>query len=197
MALGARPGMSARAGRFRPTWRTWLYTAIALGAITYVYLFVSAVFAPPLPPESGINQVAMQLLQVQGQRGTKLGWKFGADSAQTSTDGGQTTYVGVHNATYYEKGKPAYRLSADSVTLDTRSQNYSATGNVHVWALTGAQPRDIRADNVNWNQPLQTLTCPGSVTIAYKKSHFMGNDVSVDFHDGSIRTGVSTVKVHP
>jgi lipopolysaccharide-assembly LptC-related protein len=197
MALGARPGMSARAGRFRPTWRTWLYTAIALAALAYVYLFVSAILAPPLPPVTDPNQVAMQSLRVQGQRGAKLGWTFGADSAQTSTDGGQTTYIGVHNATYYEKGKPAYRLSADSVTLDTRSQNYSATGNVHVWALSGAQPRDIRADNVNWSQPMQTLTCPGTVVIAYKKSHYDGADVSVDFRDGSIRLGLSTVKVHP
>ena len=188
--------MNVRAGGFRPTWRTWLYSVIGLAAIAYVYLFVSAILAPPLPPVAGGNHVALQSLQVQGQHGTKLGWKFGADSAQTSTDGGQTTYVGVHNATYYEKGKPAYRLSADSVTLDTRSQNYSATGNVHVWALSGAQPRDIRADNVNWNQPLQTLSCPGAVTIAYKKSHFIGNDVSVNFHDGTIRTGSSTVKVH-
>ncbi len=188
--------MSPDERRWRPTWRTWLGIAGALVAGTYIYLFVSAILSPSLPPLTGANQVSMQTLNVQGQRGPKLGWAFGADSAQTSTDGGQTTYNGVHNATYYEKGKPAYRLSADSVTLDTRSQNYSATGNVHVWALTGDQPRDIRAQDVDWNQPLQTLTCPGPVTIVFKTSHFVGNDISVDFHDGSIRTGPSTVTYH-
>lgn len=188
--------MNAGARRRKPTWRTWAGLAGIVAAATYVYLFVSAVLAPSLPPLLGGNQVAMNSVRVQGQRGPKLGWAFGADSAQTSTDGGETTYHGVHNATYYEKGKPAYRLDADSVTLDTRSQNYSASGNVHVWALNGAQPRDIRADDVNWNQPLQTLTCPGNVKIAYKNTHFVGSYVTVDFHDGSFRTGDASITYH-
>ncbi|HKW45273.1 MAG TPA: hypothetical protein VJN22_06400, partial [Candidatus Eremiobacteraceae bacterium] len=118
------------------------------------------------------------------------------DSSETSVDGALTTYKNVRDGTYFEHGKPAYHISANQVTLDTRSQNYSASGGVHIWAVTGEQPRDIKADSLNWSQPLQTLSFPSGVTVLYESSSYSGRNLYVDFRDGSIHTGKSALNYH-
>ena len=182
---------SDRSGR--PTWRFWLTAIAVLFLGGYLYLFISAILAPPLPPVVGSNSVVMRTLHVIGQHGPKLGWSFSADSSSTSLDGAYTTYKNVRDGTYYDHGKPAYHISAQQVTLDTRSQNYSATGDVHVWAVTGVQPRDIRADGLTWSQPMQTLTCPTNMTVHYAGSTYSGTNLIVNFRDGTIHTGPSAV----
>gem|GEM_PF-4163763 len=76
---------SDRSGR--PTWRFWLTAIAVLFLGGYLYLFISAILAPPLPPVVGSNSVVMRTLHVIGQHGPKLGWSFSADSSSTSLDG--------------------------------------------------------------------------------------------------------------
>jgi LPS export ABC transporter protein LptC len=180
----------------RPAWHYWVAGAAVFVVGGYLYLFISAILAPPLPPITNADTVIMRALRVVGEHGAKLGWSFTADSSETAVDGGFTTYHNVHDGTYFEHGKPAYHISAKQIVLDTRSQNYSATGSVHIWAVTGAQPRDIRSESMMWNQPLQTLSCPEQVTVHYTGSQFTGTDVYINFRDGSIHTGQSAMTYH-
>ena len=180
----------------RPIWKYWLAGAGVLALGGYLYLFISAILAPPMPPVTNANSVVMRALRVVGQHGPKLGWSFNAESSETSVDGGFTTYHNVRDGTYYEKGKPAYHISAKEIILDTRSQNYSASGGVHIWAVTGEQPRDIWADDMTWSQAPQTVSIPNKVTILYTGSRFAGNDVYINFRDGSIHTGASALTYH-
>jgi hypothetical protein len=180
----------------RPVWHYWVAGAAVFVVGGYLYLFISAILAPPLPPITNADTVIMRALHVVGEHGAKLGWSFTADSSETAVDGGFTTYHNVHDGTYFEHGKPAYHISAKQIVLDTRSQNYSATGSVHIWAVTGAQPRDIRSESMMWNQPLQTLSCPEQVTVRYTGSKFTGTDVYINFRDGSIHTGQSAMTYH-
>jgi hypothetical protein len=185
---------SDRSGK--PTWRFWLAGAGVLALGGYLYLFISAILAPPLPPVIGGNSVVMRRLHVIGQHGPKLGWSFSADSSDTSLDGAFTTYRNVRDGTYYEHDKPAYHISAQTITLDTRTQNYTANGTVHIWAVTGDQPRDIKADELSWNQSLQTLSCPSNMTAHYKTSTYNGSDLLINFRDGTIHTGQTAVSYH-
>ena len=177
----------------RPMWHYWLAGAGVLAVGGYLYLFISAIVAPPMAPVTNANTVVMRALHVIGEHGPKLGWSFTADSSETSVDGGFTTYHNVRDGTYYEHGKPAYHISARLVNLDTRTQNYSASGGVHIWAVTGEQPRDIRAEDLTWSQPMQTLSCPNKVTVTYRASTYSGNDMFINFRDGSVHMGKSTV----
>jgi hypothetical protein len=180
----------------RPAWHYWL---AAIGVVLvggYLYLFISAILAPPLPPVTNENSVIMRALQVVGQKGPRLGWSFNAESSETSVDGSFTTYHNVRDGTYFEKGKPAYHLTASEVLLDTRSQSYTATGGVHMWAVTGEQPRDIRADSVTWSQPAQTLSFPTDVTVVYTGSVYKGKNMYIDFRNGSVHSGPAAVSYH-
>ena len=180
----------------RPAWHYWLAAVGVLAVGGYLYLFISAILAPPLPPVAFANSVIMRALHVVGQHGPRLGWSFSADSSETSVDGSFTTYHNVRDGTYFEHGKPAYHLTANQVLLDTRSQSYSATGGVHMWAVTGEQPRDIRADSVTWSQPAQTLSFPNDVTVVYTGSVYKGKNMYVDFRNGSIHSGPAAVSYH-
>src|SRR4029077_2969688 len=82
-----------------PTWRVWLAGIGVLAIGVYLYLFISAILSPELPPVVGGNSVVMRTLQVQGERGSKLGWTFSADSSETSVDGAVTTYHNVRDGT--------------------------------------------------------------------------------------------------
>jgi hypothetical protein len=165
----------------------------ALALAAYLYLFISAILSPPMPPVTNANTVVMRALHVVGQRGPKLGWSFSADSSETSVDGSFTTYHNIRDGTYYEHGKPAYHISAKQVTLDTRSQNYSASGAVHIWAVTGVQPRDIKTDGLTWSQALQSMSCPNDVTVLYGNDSYKGRSLWIDFRNGTMHTGQSTV----
>lgn len=188
--------MIASDGGRRPMWQYWIAGVSVLVVGGYLYLFISAILAPPLPPVTNANSVVMRALRVIGQHGSKLGWSFEAESSETSVDGGYTTYHNVRDGTYFEKGKPAYHISAKQVLLDTRSQNYTASGGVHIWAVTGEQPRDVRAEELTWSQSLQTLSIPSNVTVLYTGSRYTGSDVYINFRDGSIHTGQSAVTYH-
>jgi hypothetical protein len=190
---------SDRSGR--PVWRFWLIGVGVLALGGYLYLFITAILAPGMPPIIGNNSVIMKSLRVVGQHGKRLGWSFTADSSDTSLDGAYTTYHNVRDGTYYEKGKPAYHISAKTITLDTRSQNYTASGAVHIWAVTGIQPREIKAEGLTWNQTLQTLSSTGDMTLHYEGSSYNGSDLLVNFRDGTVHTGSSKVtyskKINP
>lgn len=158
------------------------------------YFLVTALLTPDLTNPAGQQQIQMHQIIGQGERGTQLGWRFVADSSELSTDGQVTTYHGVRRGTYYLKGKPAYELTADQVTLDMRSQNYTATGAVHVWSV---RPRDLSnlvTQTVLWNNPLQTLTCPSQVRVRYKGYNFVTTRLQSNFQTGLSSLGTTSIQ---
>ncbi len=166
----------------------------ALGVLAVVvYFLVTALLTPDAPPSFGQPQITMNKVEAQGQRAGQLGWKFAAESSDTSTDGMVTTYHHVREGVYYIKGKPAYKLTADDVTLDMRTQNYTGSGNVHIWSVRPREISDLRTDNVMWNNPLQMLTCPSDVHIKYKGYDMVSSHLQVNLANGSSTLGTTTI----
>ena len=176
----------------RPGVVAWTVGLLFAGAIAY-YL-VSALLMPDAPASFGQPQITMNKVEGQGERGTQLGWKFVADSSETSPDGMVTTYHHVREGTYYLKGKPAYKLTADEVTLDLRSMNYTGSGSVHVWSVRPRDLSDMRTENVAWNNPLQMLTCPTSVRVKYKGYDMVTSHLQANLLSGSSTLGSTSIK---
>ena len=170
----------------RPALVAWTIGGVLVGILAY-YL-VSALLMPDTPSGLGQPQITMNKVQGQGERGNQIGWKFVADDSQTTTDGSMTIYHHIRDGVYYLKGKPAYRLSADEVTLDLRSMNYTGSGAVHVWSVLPRDLSDLRTENLSWNNPLQTLICPGEVHIRYK-----GYDMVTSHLQANLQSGVSNL----
>lgn len=175
--------------------RPGLWVAIIAVALfgTAAYFLVSALLTPDQPTTVGQPQIQMHQIVGQGERGTQLGWKFAADSSELSTDGQMTTYHNVRRGTYYLGGKPAYVLTAAQVTLDMRSQNYTASGAVHIWSVRPRDLSDLRTENVLWNNPLQMLTCPSEVRVRYKGYDFATSHLQANFVNGTSSLGTTSI----
>jgi LPS export ABC transporter protein LptC len=176
----------------RPTLWVWVVSAAFFG--TVVYLLASALLSPDLPANLGQPTIKMNSIEGQGERGNQLGWKFVADSSDISTDGETTTYHHVREGIYYLKGKPAYRLTADSVTLDARSQNYTATGDVHIWSVRPQDVSEVHTQNMSWNNALQMLSCPTQVHVKYKGFDMVSSHLELNLLTGSSTLGATTVR---
>ncbi|MBC5805349.1 MAG: hypothetical protein DLM53_02775 [Candidatus Eremiobacter antarcticus] len=175
--------------------RTLLIAALLIAFFAmWLYYFLSAMLSPDLPATTGQSTVTMKGIKGQGERGTQIGWQFSADSSDVSADGMVTTYHNVRAGTYYLDGKPAYRLTAGTVTLDTRTQNYVATGGVHVHSLQPRAIQDLQTQTLTWNNPLQTLTCPETVRVLYKGYALVTSRLSANFANGSSSLGATSIK---
>jgi hypothetical protein len=175
----------------KPVLVAWLAGAAFVCVI--VYFLVTALLMPDAPAIFGQPQIKMKTVEGQGERGTQLGWKFLADTSDTSTDGMVTTYHHVRQGIYYLQGKPAYKLTADEVTLDLRSQSYTGTGKVHVWSVRPRDLSDLQTENVIWNNPMQTLTCPTSVHVKYKGYDMVTTHLQANLVNGSSSLGATSI----
>lgn len=174
--------------------RTLLIAALVIAFFGMaLYYFLSALLSPDIPA-TGQSSVTMKGIQGQGERGMQIGWQFSADSSDVSSDGMVTTYHHVRAGTYYLDGKPAYRLTAGEVTLDTRSQNYVATGGVHVHSLQPRAIQELQTQSLTWNNPLQTLTCPETVHVVYKGYALVTSHLIANFASGASSLGATSVK---
>ena len=173
-------------------WQTWIWVAGGVAAAYLVYLLVAGLLTPPAPYGPAGNNMVMHDIVSAGGHGDS-GWKFEAQSSEISPDGFTTTYNKVRNATFYRKGKPAYHLQADTVTVDSRNQNYSANGSVHVWSTDKALPEDLRTDDAYWNQTAQTLTCPADTTFVYHGSNLKTTRLTVNLQSGAAQLGDTAI----
>ena len=194
MAFQTRRALSAVADAFAARPRLWVgvISFVLFGAVAY--FLITAFFTPEQPATVVQPQIQMHQVVGQGERGTQLGWRFVADSSDLSTDGQITTYHNVRRAEYYLKGHPAYELTAQQVTLDMRSQNYTAAGDVHIWSVRHNDLSDLRTQNELWNNPLQTLTCPGEVRVRYKGFDFLTSSLQINFANGTSTLGSTTIR---
>jgi hypothetical protein len=172
----------------------WVGAGAAVFLATIVYFLVSALLMPDAPSTFGQPQIQMHHIVGQGERGNQLGWRFAADSSDISTDGSVTTYHHVRRGTYYLKGKPAYMLTANEVTLDMRSQNYTGTGAVHVWSVRPRDISDLKTDHVQWSNPLQILTCTGQVRVKYKGYDMVTSRLQANFLTGDSSLGATSIQ---
>jgi hypothetical protein len=192
LAQGQRMKALIETIKSRPTVVAWTIGLLVVG--TLAYYLISALLMPDNPADLGQPQITMSKVQAQGEHGTQLGWRFVADSSQTSTDGMLTTYRHVRDGTYYLKGTPAYKISADQVVVDLRSMNYTASGSVHVWSVLPRDLSDLRTENLSWNNPLQTLVCPSQVRAKYKGYEMETTRLQANLLSGISSLGSTSIK---
>jgi LPS export ABC transporter protein LptC len=173
-------------------WQTWVWIAVlALGGYI-VYLLVTGLLTPQEPVQPSDNQMEMHGVVGQGSHGPSH-WQFTADSSEISADGYTTTYHGVHQATYYRAGKPAYHLTATTITVDARNQNYTASEGVHMWSVAPHDAEDIRTTDAYWNNSAQLLTCTTPATLIYKGSELRTTGLTVNLRTGLAEFGDTSV----
>jgi len=173
-------------------WQTWVSIFLWVAVAYVCFLLITGLLTPAAPTTSTDNQMVMHGIAAQGQHG-RNGWKFEADSSEISADGYTTTYRGVHDATYSRDGRPTYRLTAGVVTVDSRNQNYSATGGVHVRSASPTMPEDLQTDSAYWEQAEQTLTCTAPTRFIYHGTTMHTSNMTVNMETGAAQLGDTAI----
>lgn len=173
-------------------WRTWAWIAGISIAAYLAYLLISGLLTQPAPELPNQNSMVMRGIISKGGHGNS-NWDFVADSSEISPDGYSTTYHNVHKATYTRDGKMLYRLTAGTVTVDARNQNYAANSGVHVWSTAPTLPDDLVTDDAYWDQSSQTLTCPAATRFVYRGSIMHTTHMTVNMLTGASLLGDTTI----
>lgn len=137
----------------------WKPVALVIGAALLVFVVVEVLLAgrgtPPLP--SGQTGITLKGGHVQGNRISSKSWSFDYKSAQLSPDGTTGTVEGVRDGIVLRKGKPYLRVSAEHISIDTQSLNFTAIGKVHVAVINDPEHRSFDTDLVIWTNGAKLL----------------------------------------
>jgi hypothetical protein len=139
--------------------RAWITAGIVVASAFIVFVIVEVIQAgrglPPLPPSQ--TGITMSGGHVRGNHVATKSWTFDYTSASLSPDGTTGTVEGVRNGIVYKKGKPHLRISAEEVSLDTQTLDFTAIGKVHVQLIGDQQQRVFDTDLVSWTNATKLL----------------------------------------
>jgi hypothetical protein len=182
-------------------WR-WKEYVIAAGVIFAIYVTLGIVFAGsggsiPVPPAN--VPIQMYGATIANNRINTKAWSFDYDHAQLSPDASTGTVEGIRNGIVFKKGKPDLKISAEKITLDTQSLDFTAIGKVHVEKIDDKQKRSFDTDLVTWtnNAKLMRLDHGGYVHSGTETLTLGPTTVDFDaetFHIGKLNGGVDIHK---
>ena len=140
-------------------WRKWKTFWYVCGVALFAILTEGIILAGrDLPPPPGAAPVVLGSGGVTAHRMSNKSWSLYYDHAQTSPDGSQAEIDGIHNGVLYKDGKPYITLSARHVSVNTVSNDFTATGDVHITQVKGAINRAFDTDLIVWTNATKTVT---------------------------------------
>ena len=187
----------------------WRLTAWVVGAVLVLWLVVGIILAgnePGVVPP-GSSPIVLHGGRVTGNRVSTRSWTFEYKTAQTSPDGTFATIDGVKNGVLYRKGKPYLTLSAQHVTLNTQTFDFTAIGDVHVTSVNPKDgiPKAFDTDLVQWtntdkilalNHPTLVHTGTELLKVATISVNFNTNDMHMGKIEGAVEApGQGNVEV--
>lgn len=142
-----------------------------------------------LPPAPTVQPVVVEHGLAQGRRLSGPSWRFDYDKVQTSPDGSMSDIQGVHDGILFRKGKPYLRLTAQHLSVNTVTNDFSASGPIHLETVDRVHPRELDTDAAVWTNASQVLTLARPVTIDDEGAKVVVSNVTIDFRSGKSRAG--------
>lgn len=179
----------------------WKLVATISGAAVLVWLVVGLILAgrepPPIPP--GTLPLTLHGGRVTGNRMSTKSWMFEYNRAQMSPDGALATIDGVRKGVLYKDGKPYLSVTAEHVSVNTQTFDFTALGDVHVVQLqTGSgAPRSFDTDFVQWVNVAKLLTLPHPSVMRNGSDTLRVASIEVNFNTGEMRFGKMSGKLPP
>ena len=167
----------------------WKKIAWVVAGLFAVWVVVEIVLAghdlPEIPPAT--QGIDLRGGHIAGNRITTKSWSFDYTHAQVSPDGTTASVDGVRNGVIFKKGKPYLRVSAEHISVNTQSLDFTAVGKVHVERIGDPEKRSFDTDLVIWtnNAKLVRMDHPAYV-------HTAGNTLRID----TITIDFDTDQVH-
>ncbi|MHB8178722.1 MAG: hypothetical protein ACYDA5_05450 [Vulcanimicrobiaceae bacterium] len=172
---------------------------IVAGAALAVYVVVGVIFAgggapPPIPGPQHIHLVGGHVV---GNRISTRRWSFDYRSAQLSPDGTTGTINHIRNGIIFKHGKPYLKISAEHISLNTNTLNFTATGRVHVQRIgKKGTIRSFDTDLVVWTNGAKLLELDHPSYVRTGHQVLRVARITVNFATDSIHFRAISGKVH-
>jgi hypothetical protein len=169
----------------------WRLGALIGGGALAIWLIVEIILAgngtPPLPPDQ--MGITLKGGQVQGNRIATKSWSFDYTNAQLSPDGTTGTVEGVRDGIVFKHGKPYLKITAERISVDTMSLNFTAIGKVTVAMIGDPIKRSFDTDLVIWTNTTKLLQMQHP-SYLHSEGHTLAfSSVTIDFNKDQIHFG--------
>ncbi|HET9030533.1 MAG TPA: hypothetical protein VFN49_10165 [Candidatus Aquilonibacter sp.] len=173
--------------RKAPWKRIGLVAVVLLLGWVLVEIVLAGRGTPPIPVQQ--NGITLKGGHVQGNRISSKSWSFDYTSAKLSSDGTTGTVEGVRNGIVLRKGKPYLRVSAEHISVDTQSLNFTAVGKVHVVVIGDPEHRSFDTDLVVWTNGAKLLHMDHPSYLHSGDQTLKISNATINFDTGSIHLG--------
>ncbi|MEO9169931.1 MAG: hypothetical protein ABI282_00735 [Candidatus Baltobacteraceae bacterium] len=126
---------------------------------------------------------------VRGNHISTKSWNFDYTHAVLSADGTIGSVDGVRNGIVFRKGKPYLKISAEHISINTATLDFTAIGKVHVERINDPQKRTFDTDLVMWtnNAKLMRMDHP---SFLHSGDHTLKlENVTINFDTEQIHFG--------
>lgn len=171
----------------------WRRIALAAGAVVLIWVIVGVVLAgrESLPPAPGTQALTLHGGRVTGNRMSTKSWMFEYQKAEMSADGMLASVDGVRQGVLYKNGKPYLSVTAEHVSVNTQTFDFTAIGDVHVTQMqdNGGAPRSFDSDFIQWVNATKMLMLPHPSIVRSGGQTLKVTSIKVNFNTGEIRFG--------
>jgi hypothetical protein len=179
----------------------WRTAALIAGIAVLIWVIAGIVLAgrEPGAPPSGTQPLTLHGGRVTGNRMSTKSWMFEYKSAQMSADGTLASVDGVRRGVLYKNGAPYLSVTAEHVSVNTQTFDFTALGDVHITQMqdTGGVRRSFDTDLIQWVNATKSLTLPHPSVVRSGDQTLKVSSVSVNFNTGQIRFGGMSGGVAP
>ena len=171
--------------------------AIALAAYVTIGIILAGRDTPPIPPT--MQAINLRGGHVRGNHITTHSWSFDYDTANLSPDGITGSINGVHHGVIFKHGKPYMKISAEHVSINTQTLDFTALGKVSIARIGDSQKRSFDTDLVEWTNSTKMLLLPHPCYVhsggqLLRISHITVDFATDDIHFGKIEGSVQLKK---
>ncbi|MHB1551676.1 MAG: hypothetical protein ACYCX6_10860 [Vulcanimicrobiaceae bacterium] len=164
--------------------------AIAAGLALAAFLTVGFILAgrEPVPNTPNSQPIVLKGGHVSNHRIDTKSWSFDYKRAEQSPNGSVATITGIHNGILFRKGKPYLRISAQEVSINTASLDFTAIGDVHIESANpkANDGRSFDTDLVEWEDGLKHLAMPHPSIVRTRGQTLKVDSITVDFKKGLV-----------
>ncbi len=171
----------------RAPWRRMLLLA-GLAFAAYVVWGVWHAGGPPV--NVGTTTVSeLERGHAEGRRMNARAWSLDYGRIIEAPDGTTATLYDVRHGEIFRNGKPYVSVRADSVVVNTLSNDFSATGHVVLIENDGKHTRRFRSEHALYNGLPEVLTLPSTVHIESDGMAASFDHAIVNLRTGSMQLG--------
>jgi hypothetical protein len=163
------------------------------GAAILLFLIVAIMLAgredATAPPDSN---VMFGKGHAEGRRITTRSWSCDYDKMVANNDQTIMQVEGVRNGIIYRDRKPYLHMTAQHLTVNMMTHDFTANGKLHVETVDRKHPRSFETDTLTWNEGAQTLSVTSPLTFTSESGEPLRvSSLFYDIRGGTLHMGKS------